>query len=367
MSLSIADFFIIASILQGLFIGLMILLKPAYQSKANNYLGASILLLSLTCFLGWQDFGFFWLDYLWWHLWELLVPVPLFYYVLHVLDHRYLKAKWLPWLYAPFVISVLLGIFFDLSFTFNLFELPIEQEGPEYILYNKLEDSLSFWFNVFLVGWALLLARENKGLPKEKRNWLIRFAAAMLVVLAVWYLSVFVGESYGSDRPEIAIWIALSAFFWWIYYTGVYQMRILDDQAEIQEILKTRKSLPAQTSANEQAEDGYPQKLARLMQEEEVYRNPDLGRNVIAERLGISEGYLSQIINGKVGESFADYVNGFRIQAAREMLTDPTFDPYSLEAIGLEAGFRSRSVFYSTFKKETGKTPGDYRKAGKTS
>jgi hypothetical protein len=71
MSLSIADFFIIASILQGLVIGLMILIKPAYRSKANNYLGAGILLLSFICFLGWQDFGFFWLDYLWWHTWEL--------------------------------------------------------------------------------------------------------------------------------------------------------------------------------------------------------------------------------------------------------------------------------------------------------
>ncbi|WP_020571116.1 AraC family transcriptional regulator [Neolewinella persica] len=367
MSLSLADFFIVASIFQGLVIGLMILFKSSYQSKANNYLGVSILLLSFVCFLGWQDFGFFWLDYLWWHLWEFLVPVPLFYYVLHVLEHKYLRAKWLPWLYAPFVVSVLLGIFFDLSFTFKVFELPIAKEGPEYLLYNKLEDSLSFWFNVFLVGWALLLARESKGLSKGKRNWLIRFTAAMLAVLAVWYLAVFVGESYDTDRPEIAIWIALSAFFWWIYYTGVYQLRILDDQAEIQEILKGRKPLSEQADAKEQAEVGYPRELARMMREEEVYRNPDLGRNLIATRLGISEGYLSQIINGKVGESFADYVNGFRIDAAREMLTDPTFDPYSLEAIGLEAGFRSRSVFYSTFKKATGQTPGDYRKAGKTS
>lgn len=367
MSLSITDFFIIASILQGLFIGLLILVKPAYRSKTNNYLGASILLLSFICFLGWQDFGCFWLDYLWWHIWELLVPVPIFCYVLHVLDHRYLQAKWLPWLYAPFVASFLIGIFFDLSFTFKLFELPITAKGPEYRLYNKLEDSLSLWFNVFLVGWALLLARENKALAPEKKSWLIRFTAAMLVVLAVWYLVVFVGESYGTDRPEIAIWIALSAFFWWVYYTGVYQLRILDDKAEIHEILKDRKPLMPEKAAVEEIDVGYPGQLARLMQEEELYRNPDLGRNVIAERLGISEGYLSQIINGRVGESFADYVNGFRVSAARDMLTDPAFDRYSLEAIGLEAGFRSRSAFYRTFKKATGNTPGDYRKARITS
>lgn len=315
--------------------------------------------------MGWQDFGLFWLDYLWWHMWELLVPVPLFIYILLVLKHRYLKARWLPWLYIPFVVSVVVGVFFDLSFTFGLFELPIAQEGPEYRLYNNLEDAFSFWFNVFLVGWGLLLAREDQFLPPEKKRWLIQFASAMLVVLLTWYLSVSISESYGSDRAEIAIWVALSFLFWWICYAGVYRLRIRDDQLAIHRILNARQPITVPEGDNETGK--YPAQLSRLMHEEQVYRNPDLSRSVIAERLGISDGYLSEIINGKVGESFADYVNGFRVRAARDMLADPTFDPYSLEAIGLEAGFKSRSAFYSTFKKVTGLTPGDYRKAPKTS
>ncbi|WP_344820962.1 AraC family transcriptional regulator [Aquimarina gracilis] len=41
---------------------------------------------------------------------------------------------------------------------------------------------------------------------------------------------------------------------------------------------------------------------------------------------------------------------------------DPVFHKYSVEAIGLEAGFKSKSAFYSTFKASLGMSPGAFRK-----
>ncbi|WP_370449464.1 AraC family transcriptional regulator [Aquimarina sp. BL5] len=38
-----------------------------------------------------------------------------------------------------------------------------------------------------------------------------------------------------------------------------------------------------------------------------------------------------------------------------------------MEAIGLEAGFKSKSVFYSTFKTNLSMSPGAFRKLQKTS
>ena len=54
-------------------------------------------------------------------------------------------------------------------------------------------------------------------------------------------------------------------------------------------------------------------------------------------------------------------VNGFRVEAAIAKLQDPAFDQLSVEGIGLESGFQSRSAMYAAFKKQTGYSPGHFR------
>ena len=45
------------------------------------------------------------------------------------------------------------------------------------------------------------------------------------------------------------------------------------------------------------------------------------------------------------------------------MLLDATFDQYSLVALGMEAGFKSKSAFYAAFKKQTNMTPAAFLKS----
>jgi len=369
MSLSLSDFFVLASVLQGVFIGLALLCAPFFRSKANNYLAVFILLLSLITFLGWQEFDNFWVDYVWSFMWEFLPPPVLFLYFLLVLDHPYLKALWLPWLFAPFLLTFFFDLAIGLDFAFGLYRLPFTEEHPAWQLYDALEDRLSMWYNVLMVGWALYLSRTDTTLPPQKRQWLIRFSTAMLLVLGVWFLSDLVHVSTEIENPSAAIWLALSLLFWWICYAGVYQLRILDDRTEINELLslKARRAVPAPVAVTNAVENGYAPRLRDLLHGQQLFRNPDLGRGLVAEHLGISEGYVSQVVQESLGEGFVEYVNGLRVEAAREMLDDPAFAPYSLEAIGQEAGFKSRSAFYTTFKKATSVTPGAYRKGVKTS
>lgn len=366
MSLSLSDFFILASVLQGLFVGLAILCAPFFKSKTNNYLAGFILLLSAITFMGWQELDAFWPDYIWSLMWEFLLPVFLFQYFLRVLEHPYLKAKWLPWLYAPFVIILAFDLVFDFDFSFDVYKLPFEEEHPIYVFYDALLDSLSLWWNIFMIGWAFIIARSDERANPEKKRWLIRFGTVMMSVLVVWFLSDYVQARTGIEDPFSAVWLAISLMVWWVAYAGVYQLRILDEREEIHALMVGRsiKSEPVLITESKTTDNGYTVQLKCLMEEEHLYRNPDLGRQMVAEHLGISEGYVSQVMQENVGEGFVEFVNGHRIMAAKRMLSDPDFAPYSLEAIGREAGFKSRSSFYDSFKKATGQTPGTYRKRG---
>lgn len=82
----------------------------------------------------------------------------------------------------------------------------------------------------------------------------------------------------------------------------------------------------------------------------------------LAEQVNIPAHYVSQVINEKLATSFLDFVNGYRVKAAQAKLIDPKLSHYTILSIAYEAGFNSKSTFYTAFKKVTGMTPSQYRK-----
>ena len=115
--------------------------------------------------------------------------------------------------------------------------------------------------------------------------------------------------------------------------------------------------LDQKKSLNITDDNAYYKKVCYLMEEEKLYRNPDIKLMTISEKTQISANYLSQIINTLSGHSFSDFINNYRIEEVKSKLADVTFYGYSILSIGLEAGFNSKSAFYNAFKKHTGKTP----------
>ena len=80
----------------------------------------------------------------------------------------------------------------------------------------------------------------------------------------------------------------------------------------------------------------------------------------VAEMLLITPHQLSEFVNDYMGTNFAGYVNNYRIEEAKQLLSsDP--DKSVLE-IGLEVGFGSKPSFNTIFKHKTGMTPSEYRK-----
>lgn len=101
--------------------------------------------------------------------------------------------------------------------------------------------------------------------------------------------------------------------------------------------------------------------LEQAMAGEEMFKNPNLTLNELAKAVNLTSHQLSQVLNDDLGKNFTSYVNEYRINEACRMMTKE--HPFSLEAIGYEVGFNSKSTFYSAFKKLKSTTPLLYKAA----
>lgn len=102
--------------------------------------------------------------------------------------------------------------------------------------------------------------------------------------------------------------------------------------------------------------------LIRIMETERPYLEMELSLSSLAGMLSVSTNHLSQVINQKLKKSFFDFVNEYRVEEVKRLLLSPESAKLSVIGIGMDAGFRSKSAFYSAFKRHTGMTPTRYRK-----
>ena len=63
-----------------------------------------------------------------------------------------------------------------------------------------------------------------------------------------------------------------------------------------------------------------------------------------------------------MGYNFNEWVNGYRVERALEIIRTDRENKLSIEGIGSDSGFKSRSAMYAAFKKKLGHSPGHYRK-----
>ncbi|MFD0960235.1 helix-turn-helix domain-containing protein [Paenibacillus chungangensis] len=83
-----------------------------------------------------------------------------------------------------------------------------------------------------------------------------------------------------------------------------------------------------------------------------------LSLSEVAEEVGISPGYLSQLFKELTGTNFVDYVTGLRMEKASELVVSTGL---SIEQIAQQVGYNSPTYFIKKFKGSYGVTPKVYR------
>ena len=93
---------------------------------------------------------------------------------------------------------------------------------------------------------------------------------------------------------------------------------------------------------------------------EQLYLNNNIKLKDFSDKLNVSQHSISQTLNLKLGCSFYDYINKFRIEKAKEILKSDGVEKYTFLHIAYESGFNSKSSFNRAFKKHTGITPSEF-------
>jgi AraC-like DNA-binding protein len=112
----------------------------------------------------------------------------------------------------------------------------------------------------------------------------------------------------------------------------------------------------------QEMKERYLNELLVYIKKQKPYREPNLTLGEISKTLNIHQNYLSQVINELCGKNFHDFINSYRVEDAKQLLLDQKFIKKPILEVFYQAGFNSKSSFYTAFLKETGLTPLAYRK-----
>lgn len=77
----------------------------------------------------------------------------------------------------------------------------------------------------------------------------------------------------------------------------------------------------------------------------------------IAEHVGLTPLYVSQLFKKEVGMNLMSYITQYRIHVAKELLKTGNYKVYEVSEL---VGYQTVQYFSSCFKKETGKKPSEY-------
>ena len=344
---------------QGLFAAILMMTKKE-RSISDKLLTAWLSLLAiefLTCGIDYSTFGYPLLSS------SFLLFNPAFYLYVKSLVSNTFKLKWIQLLHLlPFIF----------------FEISVYVMHEPYVLGDFLEKDSTLWFRTLfsiasVVSWiaynyatATSLFRHRNRLVNEFSNiesnksvgWLLfvvvfyNFFCLLLVVSAV--LSVYIDINF----PLAPIY-NYSALLLMVYILGFYGLK--------QEVIYRETSIPEKTEerySKSQLTDFKKERiktqLNKFFEKNKPYLNPDLSMDMLSDSLGIPKHQLTEVLNMYIGKNFFQFVNEFRVEAVKEYLKDPR-NLYSIEAIGYECGFNSKSSFFTVFKKITGQTPMQFK------
>lgn len=108
--------------------------------------------------------------------------------------------------------------------------------------------------------------------------------------------------------------------------------------------------------------DNLGKKIINYLETEKPYLNAEFRIKDLADALETNPNDASRVINEGFQQNFFGLINHYRVEEVKRQMKNKQNEHLTLLAIGLQAGFNSKTTFNTVFKKITGKTPSQYKK-----
>lgn len=304
----------------------------------------------------------------------LTIPALLTLYVKTFLTKSFqFKEKYLLFLIGPF-IAFLDYLYFHIQNYAQLDEIVNLIEKKNIYIF-RLEGFIPFELNLlirftYILPFGYYLIKIN--IDKKKRPFLTQedktiFAFLKYLLLGVLfvYTNFFVYFMISFNYDEINFTDSLTSGISiisgaLIIYLG---LNILLSPQLLFDLKETRKKNISINNETSEEDAELLNAIETKMGEEKFYLNENFSSQHVLANFEISRSKLDELLVQRKGISFAEWLNSFRIEYAKNLLLSN--DQYTIDALSNMSGFSSRSAFYAAFKKITQITPTEYIKQSK--
>ena len=332
------------------------------------------------------------------HLWRTSVfvgtlnPVLAFIYVRSVLEQRYeFRRSDILLLSLPFLLALTFLDFYlqpagvkEVVIRQALANKSLYLEENEGLLPPRFSVLIRDFFAIGLVGaQSIMLYRWHKNtrprLPVNSQNrsifrWLVFLTATIGLTSALTTIQQFFQffqseDFYWITSSTVMIAVVSALVYLFIRPNILYGLHgwakpvVADEQPGTTETEVTQ--IPRKGIINTTQGEKIQVTVDDYLREKKPFLRQGYTIANMSAEMGVPLHQLSAFINQQYGQSFNEFINGYRVQYIKDvLLKEPDTDQYTLEAIGKKAGFNSRSTFISAVKKKTGQTPSAFLHKG---